>query len=242
MPQPVEHDSPKATRILRATRELVFDHGIRKVTIAEIARAAGVGKGTVYLYWATKEDLLLDLFGRELVGGLNQVRRALAADPGLVRPGRLTALLLHTMLTPPLNRRLQAGDEDALRLMAYHTDSRDVFARAAPAALCTAVLDVLRQYGLVRQDRALSDQAYALHALLNGFFEVETRAVFTGPPIDRDPGLVLAETVTTLLEVDSEPAEAVLEAATEKVLVVFDRVCADIVEHLRSLAVGAPRS
>lgn len=241
MPQPVEHDSPKATRILSTTRELVFDHGIRKVTIAEIARAAGVGKGTVYLYWATKEDLLLDLFGRELVGGLNQVRQAVAADPGLVQPGRLTALVLHTMLTPPLNRRLQAGDEDALRLMAYNTDSRDVFARAAPAALCAAVLDVLRQHGLVRQDRALSDQAYALHALLNGFFAVETTAVFTGPPIDRDPGQILAETVTTLLEDDSEPGEAVLEAVTEKVLAIVDRVCADIVEHVRSLAVGATR-
>lgn len=27
------------------------DHGVRKVTISEIAHAAGVGKGTVYRYW-----------------------------------------------------------------------------------------------------------------------------------------------------------------------------------------------
>ncbi|WP_096214294.1 helix-turn-helix domain-containing protein [Streptomyces sp. 2323.1] len=42
----------QAARILDGARELAVEHGVRKVTIAEIA--AGVGKGTVHLYWETK--------------------------------------------------------------------------------------------------------------------------------------------------------------------------------------------
>ena len=64
MSQLIEQRSRKAARILDSARELVLDHGVRKVTVSEIARTAGVGKGTVYLYWAAKEDLILGLFAR----------------------------------------------------------------------------------------------------------------------------------------------------------------------------------
>ncbi|WP_440082269.1 TetR/AcrR family transcriptional regulator [Streptosporangium sp. LJ11] len=46
----VELHSRKAARILDSARELVRDHGAGKVTVSEISQAAGVGKGTVYLY------------------------------------------------------------------------------------------------------------------------------------------------------------------------------------------------
>ena len=54
-----EHDSGTAARILAAARELVLKRGVKGLTIAEIAERAHVGKGTAYLYWKTKEDLLL---------------------------------------------------------------------------------------------------------------------------------------------------------------------------------------
>jgi hypothetical protein len=43
----------------RPARELVLKRGVKGLTIAEIAEKAHVGKGTAYLYWKTKEDLLL---------------------------------------------------------------------------------------------------------------------------------------------------------------------------------------
>jgi AcrR family transcriptional regulator len=36
-------------------------YGFAKTTVAEIAREAGIGKGTVYRYFASKEDILLAL-------------------------------------------------------------------------------------------------------------------------------------------------------------------------------------
>lgn len=49
----------KARRILRAATDLFVRLGYRKTSIDDIARAAGVGKGTVYLYFKTKADLLM---------------------------------------------------------------------------------------------------------------------------------------------------------------------------------------
>jgi AcrR family transcriptional regulator len=50
-----------ATReaILRAAVDAFSERGFERPTIEQIAAAAGVGKGTVYNYFATKEDILV---------------------------------------------------------------------------------------------------------------------------------------------------------------------------------------
>src|SRR5512144_1425310 len=47
--------------ILRAAREVFFQRGFHTVTVDDIAVAAEVGKGTVYLYFDTKETILVHL-------------------------------------------------------------------------------------------------------------------------------------------------------------------------------------
>jgi len=51
----------KRQAILQAARELFANNGYDDTTIAEIARAAGVAVGTVYLYFANKHDILVDV-------------------------------------------------------------------------------------------------------------------------------------------------------------------------------------
>ncbi len=55
--------------ILRAAREVFFQRGFHTVTVDDIAVAAEVGKGTVYLYFDTKETILAHL----LLEGLDQL-------------------------------------------------------------------------------------------------------------------------------------------------------------------------
>ena len=50
--------------MLAAASELLVGRGARGFTVADVAQRAHVGKGTVYLYWPTKEDLLIGLIGR----------------------------------------------------------------------------------------------------------------------------------------------------------------------------------
>jgi AcrR family transcriptional regulator len=51
----------KRQAILSAARELFATRGYDETTIAEIARVAGVAVGTVYLYFQSKHDILLDV-------------------------------------------------------------------------------------------------------------------------------------------------------------------------------------
>ena len=49
----------RAELILDATDRLLARFGYRKMTIDDVAREAGIGKGTVYLHFTSKEDVVL---------------------------------------------------------------------------------------------------------------------------------------------------------------------------------------
>ena len=57
----------KRQRILAAAARLFDEQGFDATTTSAVAKAAGIGKGTLFLYMATKEDLLVAVF-REEVG------------------------------------------------------------------------------------------------------------------------------------------------------------------------------
>src|SRR5215472_8007197 len=57
----IQEQRDKRQLILRAARELFASNGYDETTVAEIARAAGVAVGTVYLYFANKHDILVDV-------------------------------------------------------------------------------------------------------------------------------------------------------------------------------------
>ena len=56
----------KLARIRRAARELFARKGFERTTTREIARRAGVGAGTLFLYARDKRTLLLRLFKEDL--------------------------------------------------------------------------------------------------------------------------------------------------------------------------------
>lgn len=60
--------------ILEAARKRFLHYGFKKTTIDEIAADAGIGKGTVYLYFETKEALLLTLAREVKRNVTNQMR------------------------------------------------------------------------------------------------------------------------------------------------------------------------
>ncbi|MFF3438622.1 TetR/AcrR family transcriptional regulator [Streptosporangium sp. NPDC002721] len=238
MSQLVEHHSRKAARILDSARELVLDHGAGKITVSEISRAAGVGKGTVYLYWPSKEDLIRGLFARDLLTGLEVIIDRLGADPATVRPHRLAALLLHTTHHLPLALRLHLGDADLLRLLMHRTGDRELFARTQPAALCQTVMPILHSHGLIRHDRPLPDQAYAVHAVLTGFLAAVSDPS-SAPPGVGDPYAVLADTVALMVEPPAPPGGTTLAAAAEHVIATLQETRNAVLDFIdRSQAPG----
>src|SRR5688572_28258418 len=52
--------------ILDAAERLFLRHPDRMASVAEVATAAGLAKGTVYLYFPSKEEMLLALHERQV--------------------------------------------------------------------------------------------------------------------------------------------------------------------------------
>src|SRR6516164_3684484 len=70
---------PKRGAILRAAIDVFADRGYFNAQVADVARAAGVAAGTVYLYFRSKDDLLVSIFERSMRESLAE-GRALVAD------------------------------------------------------------------------------------------------------------------------------------------------------------------
>lgn len=51
----------KRKDIALSCKEIFFQHGIKDLTISEIAKTAGVGKGTLYSYFRNKEDIVFEI-------------------------------------------------------------------------------------------------------------------------------------------------------------------------------------
>src|SRR5688572_10028871 len=79
-------DTTKADKreaILRAAIDVFAEKGFFNAQVADVARAAGVAAGTVYLYFRSKDDLLVSVFDKTMRDGLAEAKHAAqgVADP-----------------------------------------------------------------------------------------------------------------------------------------------------------------
>ncbi|MGE0463038.1 MAG: TetR/AcrR family transcriptional regulator [Vicinamibacterales bacterium] len=71
----------KRDAILRAAVRVFARHGFFQSQVADVARVAGVAAGTVYLYFRSKDDLLVSIFERTMKDAIAEGRAALAGVP-----------------------------------------------------------------------------------------------------------------------------------------------------------------
>lgn len=71
----------KRERILDAAERVFAHRGFFAAKVADIAREAGVADGTIYLYFKSKDDLLISLFESRIVRVNEQLAAAVAATP-----------------------------------------------------------------------------------------------------------------------------------------------------------------
>lgn len=74
----VDLKSSKRDRILRAAVEVFARTGYFNAKVSEVAKAAGVADGTIYLYFQNKEDLLVSIFREQTSQYLSALREVLA--------------------------------------------------------------------------------------------------------------------------------------------------------------------
>ena len=68
----------KRDRILRAAVDVFAEYGYFNAKVAQIAKAAGVADGTIYLYFSGKEELLITIFREHTRSYLLKLEQAMA--------------------------------------------------------------------------------------------------------------------------------------------------------------------
>jgi TetR/AcrR family fatty acid metabolism transcriptional regulator len=76
--------------LLRAAIDTFAARGYFNAQVADVARAAGVAAGTVYLYFRSKDDLLVSIFEKTMTDAIAAGRQGIAALPDA--PAQLRAI------------------------------------------------------------------------------------------------------------------------------------------------------
>ena len=205
---------PKAARLLAAAGELLRARGSKGVTIAEVARKGHTGKGTVYLYWKTKEDLLLDLVCRDFLDLAGELTDLLAADHELIRPSRLCPALLDLARAHPYVDALRSNDAELLGVLTTDARSATLLDALGPDALVRRILPIWRRNQLARTDWTVADQTLAVNYLFSG---VIASTIDASAKELRDSNRVAAAAFTALLGPE-EAGGNEIRAATEGAL------------------------
>jgi AcrR family transcriptional regulator len=198
----------RADRILDAAGELLLRMGYRKVAVDDIARAVGIGKGTVYLHWRNKELLFQALMMRESADLTDELLTAIKAEPAMILPHRMISTSFLITHRRPLVMAMLRGNAEMFGSLG------DVALKKQQDELRTQFEDTMLRRGLVRSD--VPHVTYALHAATLGFYVGDTLSgEFENIPLEERAD-VLAHTIRTAFEPPGEPDPlAVADVAAE---------------------------
>ena len=155
--------SKKRRLILDHATRLFVEQGYRKTSMGEVAKAAGMAKGTVYLYYANKSALMMACICREKLQTFTAFAKLF--DEAVPARERLrwfveTALLMVQQM--PLTHRLVQGDEEMAAVIAdmppelmlqSENDGRVMFAGLLRESIAPARLpehDIMRRVQVLR--------------------------------------------------------------------------------------------
>jgi len=143
-------DGDKRRRILDAAVRAFGTHGYARTRISDIAKAADVADGTVYLYFDGKEALLTAIFADLMERFLSLAREALAGVEGA--PARLRRVLELHLDNLGANRSLATVFQIEFR---HSSRFMETFSRAQLRdyfELIAGILEEGRREGSVRAD------------------------------------------------------------------------------------------
>ncbi len=196
-----ELNASREKRILAAASELISHYGYDKTTVDDIARAAGISKGAVYLHFRSKEQLFEALLMRESDALIARYFERLEADPKGLTLFNIYRYGLEVIDDSPLIRAIYTRDRRVIGDYLRHI--RDSAAYSEVASFSIEAVQQFQQAGLMREDVDAESVAYLLSALRYGLFTMEDyNPKGQAPPISQ-----LGATLATLLDSGLAPRE-----------------------------------
>src|SRR3989475_2062845 len=146
-------DSTKPQQIVDAAIRVFARNGYYNSRVSDIAREAGIASGTIYLYFRTKDEILVTLFREKMAQWVALVRREIATERGAEAKIRKLVALHFAVLE---------GDPDLAEVVQVELRQGHKFFRGASAHEVSAYFDVIQSVleegvaaGRVRRDLAL---------------------------------------------------------------------------------------
>lgn len=161
----------RADAILDTARDLLLRHGYRKVSVDDVAKGAGVGKGTLYLHWRTREHLFLAVAAREAAEMTADIAAAMAADPAEVALSRYMRRFFVEAMRRPVLRAVFTRDADTLDKLVADPSRRPL--QGAKLIASTEYTALLAEAGLLRDGLSPAELDYTLPTVVYGFFAIE---------------------------------------------------------------------
>lgn len=176
-------------RLLSSGRERFQRQGLAKVSVAELARDAGIGKGSFYAFFESKEALFLAIQEADeaaLRGGLEAELEAASSGREAVR-----ALLLYaaTRLAEQPFLRLLLDPETVAMLSLRAPPERLAAHREGDAAFFVTLVGCWRERGWIREETDPS----LVFEVLTAMFLLSTRGDLMEPGALRRAAAELAE-------------------------------------------------
>ncbi|MHA6629405.1 TetR/AcrR family transcriptional regulator [Pseudonocardia sichuanensis] len=190
MPRPLIPNRPDA--ILDAAEALVLEHGYERMSVEQVARRAGIGKGAVYREFRSKQELRQAL----LVRGMRRlVRRVREQAAGTGRVGLATAYRLgvDALLDDPLMTAAFLDDHDVLGTQVRNAPADRYRDRAA---WLTGYVEQLHAAGALRVEAPPAAVSLALSAFTIGLLSANALL----GPLSRDRLAAAVEVVAVLVE------------------------------------------
>lgn len=158
-----QNKASKRRRILEAATELFTEQGFETTTTAALAKRAGIGAGTLYLYVDSKEDLLVAVF-RQQIGPVWEEAFA-KVDPDQDLLDQLLSVFNHVAEFHERDTNLSRAFFKNLRFVASPVvDGAEEFVRRHQAQL-TDLMERAKAEGQLDPEVSSSDLADNLYSI-----------------------------------------------------------------------------
>jgi TetR/AcrR family transcriptional regulator len=106
---PEDNGRGKRMDILHAAFDVISEKGLYKTTVEDVARRAQVAKGTVYLYFKSKEDLFVEMVIDRLHHAKEEVLEAMSHEEG-TWPKLRAAIRIHFQHMLTMMSQMMVGE------------------------------------------------------------------------------------------------------------------------------------
>jgi AcrR family transcriptional regulator len=151
--------------IIQAAEKVFFSRGFEKATMDDIAERAELSKGTLYLYFKSKEDLHMAV-ARKAIGLLNSITDSVNEVQGnalekLVHMGRACVRFSNTY--PDHMKAIMTLEGFELKSISYSLqEMQDLIYRGSPVGMVVQIVEQGVGEGLIRSDISPSLIAHTL--------------------------------------------------------------------------------